>query len=201
MALPVALTIASILDPSTAEEIRETVGDTMSLIEPFSSSCTNHSNRPYCVLPSSSCSSETVSPTSDLGSEISSSSCSTITSSYSYFSDSEIRAASSPEPDFQVEVSKPFSFYVDMIGNCEARFEASYIFKYDQQGIGFQNLAIDYNGRNILDLGSNIKEDFPLTVSTPEPESITFNKYWPRIGIERRCLDESCDFEYLHPLA
>ncbi|XP_050299828.1 uncharacterized protein LOC126738499 isoform X2 [Anthonomus grandis grandis] len=190
MTLPVALLIASYNHESISEEIREIAGETnLALLESLSCKCRDHSEKSRLVPPGQSCSSDGSSPTSEIGSETSENSVNT-TKSYSYFSEinqvEEILDGGVFVEKTDQDVGRSLRVLIDIVENVTSRMNDGY-------GVEELEVKINYQNRDLLDLGKNIQGSFPLR-HPPLPLDNS-KRYHPRISICKHCPVPDCAFQ------
>ncbi|KAH1001707.1 hypothetical protein HUJ04_005686 [Dendroctonus ponderosae] len=123
-------------------------------------------------------SSKKSSPTSDLGSEISTtpSDANLIwVDKYSFFSQNDSDGPQSVDDMAEASVARYVSMLMDMVENATMRFNNSYAFSHDE-------VKIFYENRDILDLGANLTGAFPLTHPARNQQALTKRsplEIWP----------------------
>ncbi|KAL1512617.1 hypothetical protein ABEB36_002180 [Hypothenemus hampei] len=178
MTLPVALLIASYKNESTFQEIQEVLDSSENLsllLEPFSCKCLDHRRRSIFVPPSLSCSSETSSPVLTIASDLDIGNY--VGKSYSYFSDEPDNVQDLDQDNeyiFNARIGRRLSDLVDLVENLAARYNPKYLSNENE-------VKINYENRDILDLGTNIREPFAIKFARLTPEQtypiINFNEH------------------------
>ncbi|CAG9769032.1 unnamed protein product [Ceutorhynchus assimilis] len=191
MTLPVALLIASYKQEVNQLEIRDLLDETdTSQLETLACKCKLHLNRKQLVPPTKDCLFEGVTPTSDLGSDISESTNSSglvyTTKSYSLFSKKDQIEHVQTNDD----IAEHLKVVLDLIENVNVRFTNSYLFKENEE------IKINYQGRDILELGKNLQGGFHVT------HPATGNGYSPSFYgcLEKVCTIDDCGFIDVFPL-
>ncbi|XP_030758461.1 uncharacterized protein LOC115884110 [Sitophilus oryzae] len=212
MTLPTALLISNIVNKSIASEIQETIGNQSSM-DILSCKCDLHSDEPYLIPTTPKCTLSDFISDKDMKKLNSNAKINSIPNkiksaksqiiqckavhTYSYFSDlshiERITCFGSAEPSSKQELMKCLSVALDSLENIDYRFKKSYIYE-GKQDIG--NLKISYDKRDILDLGSNLTENWQLT----HPPEGKMNHTNTNLFLRTPCQLIGCDFEDMFPL-